>query len=216
MNKRSTALALALAALASNAVADPISYEITFDVLSSGVGSPPFQSYLGYVVIDDALAKSGGSGQLVAYDFEFLQGPAFGTSYGNDRLVPFDGFGAGQSWVLHTPGFGGRMTFVDGVPTSFAYAETHDLGQFASRTMFIYDNGPVQHPDGYTWIWQTRTGALGTYEIGPAIPAIPEPTTWALLLAGLSMLSALSRRLRSSPLVLLAAVFVDVYNRSRR
>ena len=146
----------------------------------------------GYITIEDALMQSHGSGDLVAWDLEFNQtftGCTFGFGYqcGNDFffLVP-----GGPPMSGHFPHQSAVVTFADGVPVAMSYSEQH---VHDTKGWSILDIRPTAGSFFYpsaTWELDTysRT-SVGTYSFGPQIPVVPEPETWALLVAGLGVLA---------------------------
>lgn len=72
--------------------------------------------------------------------------------------------------------------FPSGVSVPYGYMTDNPLSDSAT-----YDNSTFSSlgvvPGTYEWTWGTATDQNFTLQIGPA--AVPEPATWALLLAGL-------------------------------
>jgi hypothetical protein len=197
---RVAALAAALGVASFNATADPITY--TFELVATSWGPVQPANFEGYIVIDDALEVTHGSGTLRTWDIEsdqnLLPGGglgvfgsllAFGQQYGNDLNFPLEGLT--PAYVLHTPSAGAIVTFADGVPVSLDFGQQHLIDRFLWRTWEI---------DGDTYMTNSNGGgSSGTFAFtsGP-LPAVPEPSTLALLLAGFAWTGRALRRRRSA------------------
>jgi hypothetical protein len=196
-----TLSALALAALASNASAELISYEFDLNPICLVFCPPPVIN--GYITIDDALMQSHGSGDLVAWDLEFnqtLTGCTFGFGYrcGNNFFFFVPG-PPPMSVSGHFSHLDAVVTFADGVPVAMSYSEQHAYDPKGWSMLEIRPTaGSFFYPSA-TWKLDTYSStSVGTYSFGPQIPVVPEPETWALLVAGLGAVGVVRRKSRGA------------------
>ena len=99
----------------------------------------------------------------------------------------------------HRPHSIADVTFADGIPVAMGYREQHFYAD-SPKGWSMLEMSPTagSFPPPFrsaTWELESYSSSLfGTYSFGPPIPAVPEPETWALLLAGLAVIGAGSRR----------------------
>ncbi len=182
----------AWAALATSpsATADVLTYQFVLDP------GPGFEYWgvvgSGYFTVDDTLIPDSGSFMAVATDLggELVTGRDFGYAFGNERLEYLGGDPADprNSVLIRTPYTDAVISFEDGVPVGITYEELHTCN-VAYRCM---PNHQI-HLLGTTYdvFDYSRLRAFGDVTISPAIP---EPSTVALMLAGLGVVVLLRRR----------------------
>lgn len=182
----------ASAALATSpsAAADELTYQF---VLNPG---PGFEYWgvigSGHFTVDDKMVPDSGSFMAVATDLggELVTGRAFGYAFGNERLEYLGGDPADprNAVLIRTPHADAVISFEDGVPVGITYSELHTCN-VAYRCMPNHQIGLLGAT--YQVFDYPRLYALGEVTISPAIP---EPSTVALMLAGLSAVVLLRRR----------------------
>jgi hypothetical protein len=120
------------------------------------------------------------------------------------RLQPAS-FEAGALYPL-TSGTCASSRYGCGVPPSFVYGGTPFAPLFLSNdgvptntsgTVSITANATVAGSSPMSW---TPRLYIGTFELVNSVPAIPEPSTYALMLGGLCLVAAMARR-RAPPSV---------------
>jgi PEP-CTERM motif len=120
------------------------------------------------------------------------------------RLQPAS-FEAGALYPL-TSGTCAGSRYGCGVPPSFVYGGTPFAPLFLSNdnmptntsgTVSITTNATVAGSSPMSW---TPRLYIGTFELVNSVPAIPEPSTYALMLGGLCLVAAMARR-RAPPSV---------------
>ncbi len=140
----------------------------------------------GYFTVDDTTIPDSGSFMAVATDLagRLVTGRDFGYAFGNTEVT---GTPDNAVW-LHTPHTDAVISFEDGVPTGISYDEVHLCGvaYHCLPNHQIHLLGAAFDVFDYP-----RLGAYGDVAISPAIP---EPSTVALLLAGLGAMALRRRR----------------------
>jgi hypothetical protein len=127
-------------------------------------------------------AVDGGLGQL-----SFALDPGFGF-----KEVEFNIFGAGatatQAVLSFTDQFGGNFsgTYAIGSGQNFFSARAFD-NQFITNVSFVL-NGTVGD------VRQFRIGGVGDSSVDPGGGPVPEPASWAMMLAGFGLVGATMRR----------------------
>jgi hypothetical protein len=89
-------------------------------------------------------------------------------------------------WQAGTPRIGWAAMSPDGGVGAHFEAPSQPYG------MTTYVDGGTDPLAGQSWLFQVRNGVVSS----PIITTIPEPETWAMLLAGLGIVGAISKRRR--------------------
>jgi hypothetical protein len=89
------------------------------------------------------------------------------------------------------------VTFAHGAPVAVSYSEQHAYDPKAYRMLQIHPTaGSFFYPSATYELDTYSSDSVGTYSFGPQIAVVPEPETWALLLSGLAVVGASSRKRR--------------------
>jgi hypothetical protein len=147
----------------------------------------------GYFTVDNTMVPETGSFMAVATDLtgELVTGLDFGYAFGNEWLKWLGGDPSDprNSVLIRTPHTDAVISFEDGVPTGITYDELHTCN-------VAYRCAPNHqiHLLGASFdVFQySNLRADGVISISPAIP---EPSTLALVLAGLGAVAFVRQRL---------------------
>jgi hypothetical protein len=146
----------------------------------------------GYFTVDDTMVPDSGSFMAVATDLagELVTGRDFGYAFGNELVSLPRGDPADERNIerIRTPHTDAVISFEDGVPTGITYEEVH-------LCTVAYRCGPNHqiHLLG-TSFDVFDYPSLRAYGDVAISPAIPEPSTVALMLAGLGVVALRRRR----------------------
>ena len=204
--------AAALAALAYGFTTAPISYDrqlslgftftanVTQTVTSLGVFDEGGDGFLtahdvGIFAGDGALGAgallasttlaSGTSGSLGANNFRYqsISGLTLvaGQTYTIAGFFPGDNAGANDAWVYGGP------TYL----TGFTVNPAITIGPDAAR--YTYDSGSLVDPGSHFFDYQIYAVNFET------AAAVPEPATWAMMIAGFGLVGGTMRRSRTKP-----------------
>ncbi|MFG6447776.1 PEP-CTERM sorting domain-containing protein [Roseateles sp. BYS180W] len=195
MNRLSVSVAAALTLLAAGAQAQTVIFSEDFESFASQVANG------GYTVVNansnvlnpwtvgsasvDLVRNAFGAINGVSVDLAGTPGPGtlsrtFNAVAGMTYTLSFDHFRNGGGTAM-TVSFGGTTTTY-GVPTAVA----HDTLSWTATASGVQ-----------TISFGSGAGNLGATLDNVVLTAVPEPTSYALLLAGVGVLGALSRRRRA-------------------
>lgn len=188
-----SAAALALAVLSAPALAHPITYVGTFSTAGEGVPASGPSAGTGSVTVifdDDTFTMSvqasfsGLSGTVTAAHMHCCTAVAGTGNAGVATPTPtFPSFPLGATFGTYNMLF--DMTQASSWNPSFVTANTNITGAFAALSTGLAD-GKVY--------FNIHTTAVSSGEIRGFLAPVPEPESYALMLAGLGVLGMLARR----------------------
>ncbi|WP_294274213.1 PEP-CTERM sorting domain-containing protein [Propionivibrio sp.] len=213
-------VAIATASLFLAGTAQAASYTLTFDqalacdVPTCGSGNLLSQNYgdvAGIVDITYVNVNSTTPLGLVWWDINYndLKGVAWanGSDASSHARIEIKPSNDGDSVVLNSMDFGAyidttrgtniRVTAIGGGATLFSY--TGDVGSGSTTHNTFSPN--VSSPTGLWIDWYDSAYNVGIDNVNFSITAVPEPETYAMLMAGLGLLGFTARRRKQKLLV---------------
>ena len=202
--KRMWAKTLGAAALvslvAAPAIAAPSQHTFDFTFTNflatpSGLDTAPYKAFSGSVTATYDMALSDDTGIVDAFS---LSAPAFSIGEVRFQMIRDLGLNFGDPPIYRimfgkvlpqTGFFPDRINDVNHGTEDFAFVIS-DLSNLNAPTSFTYSRTQDLNT-AHGWFSRKGTVTLGTY-----VPPVPEPETWAMLLAGLGLLGAAARRNR--------------------
>jgi hypothetical protein len=176
------ASALAAAQIASRADASTVTYDLVLTATSGPESGTGFFTVTTPVstTSSDTATSLGGNGALTAMSFTLTNGTTFTLANATSASVGFNSTGPGTPEVLNTIGYTGELS-------SFVLQFT--AGGF---TYSFSDSAPNNHLSSNGTITATIA------------PAVPESSTWAMMLLGFCGLGFMTYRRKSSATLSLA------------
>lgn len=184
MKKTLLSVALAAGLFSGVAQADTLEWEGKFENTNSYFTSDYFVvnadgAASGVTVFTDSFAAGNFDPVLFVWDADGVLAGFDNniTSSNRDAFVSFTGLVEGASY---------SFTILN-APSTIANAFPPVVGQTKLSDGFMFATAPGVLPGGYGSDWHvTATGV--------SVTAVPEPETWAMLLAGLGVMGAVARR----------------------
>jgi len=160
--------------------------------------------YLGFCV-DIAHNISTGTGQALGYDLHPLSTDFSGetlTSTQIDRIFALAALGrANTTSARDTGAIQQAIWTIEHPPPTFTAINTAD-GFDQSRVQYFIDLAPTLHADGQ--VLQSQDG----HQSFAGADAVPEPATWAMMIAGFGMVGLAARYRRHTPVRVSASGYI--------
>lgn len=136
-----------------------------------------------FLGVFDVGSGSSGFGTFSAASMTMLLGSTVAFDLGHDLLA------IDNAWARADEGFGDKVTFDFGQLAGVVAGATYDLVSFGDTNFAVADFAYAGVPDGFSGQF-LMDGQVLQFQVA----AVPEPGTYAMLLAGLAVVGRLARR----------------------
>jgi PEP-CTERM motif-containing protein len=189
MRTRNIGLLLAaaiIAASAASAQASTVLYDLTFNSQGSAVGTAQLELNLSSPTVSETINSSNDSG------FVSLTGTLLGDSFSVTTTSKFDILFANLGITL----VNGNIT---SIVTPFGGGGIGASGPSSSRFFFFNQNGTNANQPGLNFTFTPFGEATTNGTVSSEVAAVPEPSTWAMMLLGFFGVGFMAYRRKTKP-----------------